>query len=354
MIPYLFLLLYILIICSLKLKNKRVSLLLCFIPFFVFMATQEGWTSDFEDYEKYYEEAQNYWQLSYFALKYEFLYAWVEHIMPTYRMLIVTQMLLYTIALYILFYYHIPQKYWIISFLLFFLDNNMLLMTVSAIRSCFVASLFIIAYHLKSKDYRIIPIILVILSVFFHKSAVLLIPFILIPKHVNTTVFKLIIGIAVIVVLLVFITPGSFNNLLNSFLNDSEELSGYTTYTNAISHTIGNLITQLLSTACVFYLIYIASNNRRTNPIYDDFVFISTIFILTLRIIPDMGMTTRFVNYFGPIMLVCNAKVLQMDKNKWSYLYVGYTLLFAIYYLVRFVPAMGAWEAIRNYNSILF
>ena len=283
MIPYLLLLLYILVICSLKFSNKRASLLLCLVPFFVFMGTQEGWTSDYEDYEKYYEEAQDYWQVSYFALKFEFLYAWVEHIMPTYRMLIVTQILLYTIALYILFYYHIPQKYWIISFLLFFLDNNMLLMSVSAIRSCFVASLFIIAFHLRSKDYKIFPLIMVILSVFFHKSAVLLLPFIMIPKHVNATVFKLIVASTIIVALLVFISPGSFNSLLNSYLDDSEELSGYTTYTDAISHTIGNLITQLLSTACVFYLISIALKNRENNPIYNDFVFVCTIFILTIR-----------------------------------------------------------------------
>ena len=318
------------------------------------MATQEGWTPDYEHYEQYYEEAQNFWQISYFALKYEFLYAWVEHIMPTYRMLIVTQMLLYTIALYILFYYHIPQKYWIISFLLLFLDNNMLLMSVSAIRSCFVASLFILAFHLKSKEYKIFPIILVILAVFFHKSAILLLPFILIPKHVNPTLFRIIVALTILVILLVFISPSTFNEALNVFLDDSDELSGYTYYTNAIAHTLGNLITQLLTTLCIFYIISVAVSNRESNPNYDDFVFISTIFILTLRIIPDIGMTSRYMNYFGPVMIVCNAKILQMDRKIISYLYVGYTLLFAVYYLVRFVPAMGAWEAIKNYNSILF
>ncbi len=354
MIPYLLLLFYITIICLLRLKNKRTNLLLCLIPFFVFMATQQGWTPDYEDYEKYYEEAQNFWQVSYFALKFEFLYAWLEHIMPSYRMLIVTQMALYTIALYILFYYHIPRKYWIVSFILFWLDYNMLLMSVSAIRSSIVASLFIIAYHIKTRGYIIPPIILVVISIFFHRSALLLLPFIIIPKHLNKSVFNVIISFAIIIAILTFIIPSSFNQVLNNFLNDNEELSSYTYYTAAQTHSIGNFIVQLLSTACAFFVISVAVKNRDKTPCYDDFVFICTIFMIVLKIIPDLGMTTRLFNYFGPIILVCNAKILQIDRTKLSYLYIGYSILFAVYYLTRFVTSMAAWESISTYKSILF
>lgn len=354
MIPYLLLLLYFIIICSLNIKKEKTTLLLCLVPFFVFMASQQGWTPDYDAYESYYEEAQDYWQVSYFALKFEFLYAWLEHTMPTYRMLIVTQITLYTIAIYILFYYHIPRKYWIVSFVLFFLDYNMLLMSVSAIRSCIVASLFIIAYHLKSLGYKVFPFVLVVLSVLFHKSAFLLLPFILIPKNVNRNIFKILIAAAIVIAVLAFIIPSSFNQTLNTLLNENEELSGYTTYSDAQTHTLGNLIVQLISAACVFFVISVAINNKDINPNYEDFVFICTIFILVLRIIPDLGMTTRFVNYFGPIVLVCNAKVLQMDRTKLSYLYVGYSIIFAIYYMVRFVTSMGAWESISTYRSVLF
>ena len=354
MIPYLLLLLYIIVICSLNIKNKKVTLLLCLVPFFVFMASQQGWTPDYDDYEKYYEEAQGYWQVSYYALKLEFLYALLEHIMPSYRMLIVTQMALYTIALYILFYYHIPRKYWFLSFFLFFLDYNMLLMSVSAIRSCIVASLFIIAYHLKSIGYRILPVVLVVLSVFFHKSAILLLPFILIPKQINRNVFRIFVTTAIIIAVITFIMPSSFNQTLNVFLNGNEELSGYTYYTDAQTHTLGNLIVRIISAACAFYIISIAANNREKNQNYEDFVFISTIFIMVLRIIPDLGMTTRFVNYFGPIILVCNAKILLIDRTKLSFFYVGYSILFAVYYLTKHVTSMAAWESISTYKSVLF
>lgn len=354
MIPYLLLLLYIIIVCSLNIKNKKVALLLCLVPFFVFMASQQGWTPDYDDYERYYDEAKDYWQVSYFALKLEFLYAWLEHIMPTYRLLIVTQMALYTTALYILFYYHIPKKYWIVSFILFFLDYNMLLMSVSAIRSCIVASLFVIAYHLKSLRYKVPPVVLVIISVFFHKSALLLLPFILIPKRINKNIFNILLASVIIIAVIAFFSPSSFNQTLNVFLTENEELSGYTYYTNAQTHTLGNFIVQLISAACAFYVISIAIKNKDISPIYEDFVFICAIFILVLRIIPDLGMTTRFVNYFGPIFLVCNAKILQMDRQKLSYFYVGYSIIFAIYYMARFVTSMEAWNSISSYKSVLF
>ena len=354
MIPYLFLLFYIIIICSLKFQNKKVTLLLCLIPFFAFMASQQGWTPDYDEYEMLYDEAQYNWQVSYFALKLEFLYAWLEHIMPSYRLLIVTQVSLYTIALYILFCYHIPPKYWIISFVLFWLDYNMLLMSVSAIRSCIVASLFIIAYHIKSLGYKFLPTILVVLSIFFHKSAILLLPFILIPKHVNIKVFRLITFLAVVIAVLAFIMPSSFNQILNDFLSDSEEFSAYANYTNALTLSVSSMIARLISILCVFFVIFVAIKNKDKNRHYDDFVFICTIFILVLRIIPNIGMTTRFINYFGPVILVCNAKILLMDRTKVSHFYVGFSVLFAIYYMVKFLPSMGAWESYSNYKSVLF
>lgn len=354
MIPYLLLLFYIIIACSLKLKNKKVTLLFCLIPFYAFMASQQGWTPDYYDYEALYEEAQLNWQMSYFALKLEFLYAWLEHIMPSYRMLIITQVTLYTIALYILFYYHIPRKYWIISFVLFWLDYNMLMMSVSAIRSCIVASLFIIAYHLKSLGYRIPPFLLIFMSVFIHKSAILLLPFILIPKHVNKLVLRLIIVLTAVIAAMVFVMPSSFNQALIAFLNESEEFSSYMNYTNAQTLTVTGMMVRLISIICVFFVISVAINNKDKNQHYDDFVFICAIFILLLRIIPNIGSTTRFVNYFGPIVLVCNAKILQMDRTNKSYLYVGVSILFAVYHLMNSLPSMGAWESYRIYKSVLF
>lgn len=350
MIPYLFLLFYIIIICSLKFQNKKVTLLLCLIPFFAFMASQQGWTPDYDEYEMLYDEAQYNWQVSYFALKLEFLYAWLEHIMPSYRMLIITQMTLYTISLYILFVYHIPRKYWTISFILFWLDYNMLMMSVSAIRSCIVASLFIIAYHLRSMGYRILPFFLVLMSVFFHKSAILLLPFIFIPKHLNKQVLKLIMILTAVLAVMVFVTPSTFNHALNAFLNDSEEFSSYANYTDAQALTIGGLLVRLISIFCVFYVISVAARNQN----YDDFVFICAISILLLRVIPNIGSTTRFMNYFGPILLVCNAKILQMDRTNKSYLYVGVLILFAVYHLFNSLPSMGAWESYKNYKSVLF
>ena len=160
--------------------------------------------------------------------------------------------------------------------------------------------------------------------------------------------------ISVVIILFVFLAPSIFNQALNVFLDKDESLSYYKYSSDAQAHSLGNLIVQFISTIFAFFVLKTAVRNKDKHHYYDDFVFICTIFILILRIIPDIGMTSRFVCYFGPILLVCNSKILQMDKTKISFLYVGYSLLFAIYYMVRHVSTWEAWEAISNYKSILF
>lgn len=354
MLHYFLLLAYIIIICLLPIRNKRLSLVLCLIPLFLFVVFQNNWTPDYESYEDSYWEAHSNWLFSYFSLKFEYGFALLCALMPSYRMLIAFQMALFVIALFIVFYNYIPKKFWILCFIILWTDSNMLIMSLSAMRSCIVASIFIIAMHLRLNGYKVLPILLATPLFFFHNSALITLPFVLIGKNISKKVLYILFCLLFVYIIVNFINPGFLVQNVNSLLGDSEEMGRYTYYIDQYANGgAGNIIMKLLITLSLLFMMYMEIRMKRSNKDHVDFYFISTIFIFFLQG-SGIPMVTRFTTYFGLFSLVCYTKMLQNDKSPMSRLFVLYVILINTYYLAFFVPRMGQWETLHYYHSILF
>lgn len=353
MIPYFLLLLYIIFICVIIKDNKK-CLFFCLIPFFLFMATQLGWTPDYEPYVAEFDIAHQDWRLSHSFLNFEFLFALLNTVLPSYRLLLFAQFGLFSIALYILFYYYIPRKFWIFAFLLYWVDYNMMLMTVSAVRSCFALSLFIIAFHLRNKSQLLIPYVLLLLSVFIHKSSIIVLLLFLTCEFrgkITTILFSSFVGA---IIVLILINPDIFNYYLSDLLESSDRFASYNAYTEAKTLSLGAYLNRLLRMMCAVFLltVFIKKKVDKDYCIYISMVL--SIVLFSLLSMPNVGAVTRFCVYFGPMQLVCYSKLSSLGVGKIRYLLFGYTLSFDLYYLFLQAPNMPSWENYIHYNSILF
>ncbi len=328
--------------------------MLCLILLFVFIVFQDNWTPDYESYEDSYLEAHSNWLLSYFSLKGEYGFAILCSLMPSYRMLMAFQMGLFAIALYIIFYYYIPKKYWILCFIIIWTDSNMLIMSVSAIRSCIVASFFVIAMHLRLNGYKILPILLTVPLFFIHNSGFVVLPFVLMGKNISKQILYILYALLLIYVIVSFLEPSFLVRNAQSLLGDNEEMSKYTYYINQYAKDgIGNILIKLLITSALLFLMYMEIRLRRNNKNHVDFYFICAIFLFFLQG-SGIPMVTRFTTCFGLFSLVCYSRLLQYDKTPMSRLFVLYLILIDTYHFAFFVPRMGQWETLQYYHSILF
>jgi len=354
MLHYFLILAYIVIVCLLPIKNKRTSLILCLIPLFFLVVFQNNWTPDYETYEDSYIEAHENWLFSYFAMDYEFGFALLCALMPTFRLLIALQMGLFMTALYIVFYFYIPKKYWILCFVILWTDSTMLIMSLSAMRSCVVASLFVIAMHLRLNGKTLLPILIAVPLFLFHKTGILTLPFVIMGSNISKNALNIIFSLLFVFILVGYINPSFLLQHVQSFFSDKEEFSKYAYYTNqSFSAGASNMLMKLITTSCLLFLMYMEIHLKRLYKYHVDFYFLCAIFIYFLQG-SGIPMVTRFSTYFGLFSLVCFTRMLQNDKTPLSRFFVLYVVLFNIYYFAFFVTRMGQWETLRQYHSILF
>ncbi len=329
-------------------------MILCLIPLFFFVVFQDNWTPDYETYEDSYLEAHENWLFSYFSMDYEFGFAILCSLMPSFRWLIALQMALYVTALYIIFYYYIPKKYWILCFIILWTDSNMLIMSLSAMRSCVVASLFVIAMHLRLNGKTILPILIASLLFLFHKTGILALPFVLMGRNLSKNALHVIYGLLIVFIIVGYLNPSFLLQNVQSFFSDKDDFSKYAYYTKqSFSNGGSNILMKLISTSCLLFLMYMEAHLKKVDKHHVDFYFLCAIFIFFLQG-SGIPMITRFSTYFGLFSIVCYAKMLQNDKTPLSRLFVLYIVLFNIYYLAFFVTRMGQWDTLHYYHSILF
>ena len=353
MLQYFLILAYIVIVCLLPIKNKRTSLIFCLIPLFFFVVLQNNWTPDYETYQESYLEAHENWLFSYFSMDYEFGFAILCSLMPTFRWLIAFQMGLFSIALFIVFYYYIPKRYWILCFLILWTDSNMLIMNLSAMRSCVVASLFVIAMHLRLNGKTLLPILIALPLCLFHKSGILTLPFVLMGRNISKNVLFVIYGVLFFFIVVGYINPNFLLQTVQTFFADKDDFGKYAYYTKqSFSDGASNILMKSILTSCLIFLMYMEVHLKKINKYHVDFYFMCAIFLYFLQG-TGIPMVTRFSTYFGLFSLVCYTRMLQSDKTPLSRLFIWYIVLFNIYYLAFFVTRMGQWETLRVYHSIL-
>jgi len=352
MLHYFILLAYILVICIIPIKSSKVKLLLCFIPFFLFFASRVDWTPDYYNYEELFYQIHDNKQYSIDSNISEYGFKFLCIILPSYRSLIWVITLLYTSSLYLLFYKFIIRKYWLVAFIILFVNHQFLLGTISAMRSCVVASLFIFALHAKLNRLKIIPFLLLIVAFFFHRSAIVLIFFLAFErfKHSRTVLYWIVVLIFILITIS-FLNPSFFSSKLLGILESSNTFESYSQYISISKLSVFFYINILINVFIIITNIYLLVKSKNYS-----FWLLLSIFYYTILSIPNIGMISRFTSYLGPAILVGLSSWDEMGvKYKLlKYSYIGIIIASCLYFFIFSFTKYSGFHLYINYHSTLF
>lgn len=351
MIVYFIVSIIIIIISSLKIKNERIQLLLCFSLIFVLMAFRTGWTADYFNYEEIFDVWSDMSFAEYIVLanfRFEIASFAIFKILPSYRIVIIVQSLLYILAMYVLFYKFIPRKYYTLAFVLW-LYNAIFFESFNALRSTFVISLFIFAFYYKNKGLKYLPLLLVLLSTQFHMSGYFMIPIILIPNDFLWKHFKLFSTSLVVVVFVILFLPSFFIGLLTSLTDDEEgSFAHYSNYVGTGSYGLGFFIFVFFRILFIAYLMYLV----RKGILDRGYSWVVTVVIIyfVLNCMPDIPIIYRFNCYFRPFLIMLSCHILYKDKSKLSKIYIALMLIYMFLTFKAFFSHHTYEEFYLNYR----
>ena len=184
-------------------KNKYVQRL-AYVVLFAFAALRYMYGNDYRNYFLWFRHIHGGGESQF---RTEILYNAMNRILPSFPVLIALTSLLLVWVVYRLISRHLPTRYAWIGVFIFVVNPVLFLMNLSAIRQSIAACFFILAVDFAYRKKYLWYLVLVIVGVLFHKSAILLLPLCLIinAKPVKSWVCWLILGVTL--TMLVFSQP---------------------------------------------------------------------------------------------------------------------------------------------------
>lgn len=284
---------------------------------------QEGWGGDTKYYinasEYFYNEGLSYSELQDNDLHGEIGYKMVFTLMPSYMLFQFIFAFFLCGAIFIVLYKFVPRKYWPLFFVFLFIDKHLLMGDIATLaRNGTAVFLFLFAVYFLAKGKRPIYVLIILFASFFHKSALFLLPCVLIPsKSIKidpaggaiTFVFLAVVSA---------IVPDTWSNLIGSFLSLSDTLD---TYSHYIEDESAHYDLTLVLPFVIYWGYIILSNHQRKivlsseESLFLNFALITVIF----RLLPGFGLSDRlyfYLNYcFFIGMCILFAKMKQSDER---------------------------------------
>lgn len=187
------------------------------------------------------------------------------------------------------------RDYWIAVFIYLF-TFDLFVLQLSMIRQGFVIALFVLSYHYLNKRKILLPVIITLISISFHKTALILIPFLFFSrypfKRIGKTTSVAIVGIFVLSIL--------SSSLINDFLGSLLVLDAFSIYDSKYALEDGNKIgIRMLFEFIPFFVAtyYLGSNKTINGPRY--LVFLSTISALIYPFTIIIHLISRLGFYFS-------------------------------------------------------
>lgn len=187
------------------------------------------------------------------------------------------------------------RDYWIAVFIYLF-TFDLFVLQLSMIRQGFVIALFVLSYHYLNKRKILLPIIITLISISFHKTALILLPFLFFSrypfKRIGKTTSVAIVGIFVLSIL--------SSSLINDFLGSLLVLDAFSIYDSKYALEEGNKIgIRMLFEFIPFFVAtyYLGSNKTINGPRY--LVFLSTISALIYPFTTIIHLISRLGFYFS-------------------------------------------------------
>ncbi len=159
-------------------NGYRWRLFFTFLPLFIFGAIRVDFGLDYESYEKIYYSLHGYSQFEYNDnYSVEVGYQWLNHIMPSFRWILVLNAFLLSFALGLFCYHNVPKNYLFLAIILIFLNpEKNIFGSLVGIRNGLVVTSFLIGFVLVQKRKLVPFILLTILLTTIHRSALLFMP----------------------------------------------------------------------------------------------------------------------------------------------------------------------------------
>lgn len=351
---YIPLIIYIALVSLFFRKKKNMAVVLTVIPLVLFWGTKVDFGPDYPNY-LYKFETQHDMPISWLFIealrgKFEPGFFLLLKIMPSFNSVVFITSTFLILSVYS-FFNEFVSKNTLYLALFLWLFNSSIFNTFSAMRSSFVIAFFLLAIIAKTKSYNKTAILLTLLGAQFHMSGYLLLIFTILPfnffrekrEHITPFIF-----VFVIIALLI---PTLFSNILKSIIESNQNLNAYEDHVKGTDYGLGFYLFSLFRLG---FIIYILSLLKR-NLIAEKYIWIAwlTIFCYLFMMMQGINIMYRFFNYLFLATVVFKCYVLKIDKTVASKIYVGLSVIYALYNFYEYMHS-DLMPFYRNYHSFLF
>lgn len=317
-------------------SNKKKPLAIVFGIIWLMLALQEGWGGDYQGYVYHFNEIK---PLSFKDVLVDDSHGEVGYkillwIMPNFHTWFVVTIGIWCFALAFFFYHFVPQKWWFLAILFVFFDRAILMGMVSSFSRMAIANtfLFFVFYLVSKEKNKWLSALLIFGGSFFHRSVLIMAPFIFLsPKRIKLSSSTL-IGIFVGLVLLTGLTPSTWTNFVDTIISSLDTFSEYNIYLEDKQQAGFRGLSLLVFFYWIYLLVHYAKNNKYEG--YEYFMMKLALVRIAFDLLPAIGLSTRFFYYidiyfFAGMMCVMN-RLPQKDPHRWG---IAITLLMMFWYM---------------------
>lgn len=323
--------------CREKFFKDRDLHLYLFITTVLFLILFVGFREvgfDYNSYRNIYNSCSRFWIDNSKVQMIEKSYALLNHIMPSYRSLLLF-MAFITLTLQMSFIY----KYSPAPFASIFFYIGVLLYgsVMGQYRQALALAIIVWAYALR--DYKLRCLSLIILASLFHVSAVVALVIFFIPRHLCKGRLYLLLFLAAIIINL---TAGTLITNAVQFLPAfvAAKFNTYASLQEGVIYGFNPAMVLRVTVFCIFYFNreYIAS--FRHGAFFYNIYFVSLLMYMALGFLPELS--SRGSIYFYFVELVLSGMLIKIPQKG-----IYYFLFFAAISIYRQVSFLNEWN--NNY-----
>lgn len=332
-------------------RNKK-ALTICFLFLFVFAAIRCDFGNDYNSYLNWFNYIKTTGQSPYDK---EILFTYLNKICPNFSLLIMLTSGFFLIAVYHLINNNVSDDFKGLSFFIFVVNPYLFLINLSAIRQSIAIALFIFALKFAT-ERKIIPyLILIVCAIFFHKSAILLLPFFLFANEKPVKNWHIIIICCLILFLLT--SQKTLNDAIVWILDYFDD-TNYNSYIFGENSVTNSVRATILSSIYLIYVLINIKNLSGKTLIYTKMYLFALIFAILAYRIP---IATRLQMYFDifsvvslPGIIETNLKSNSNNRVQTAINVYAFPFILLLIYLLRYYSFFvnPLWERFTNYKTI--
>lgn len=241
------------------------------------------------------------------------------------------------------------QDYWIAMFIYLF-TFDFFVLQLSMIRQGLAIALFLLSYHYLKRKKILIPILLVLLAISFHKTSLIILPFLFFCKFSYVRKGGLISWCLIIL----FIGCLLSSSLVKDFFSSFMAIEALSIYDSKYGEETGNEIgIRMIFEFIPFFVAMYYVGSKRTNNESKYMVFLSSISTLIFPFTMIIHLISRLCFYFGVFTIATIPMTYKSVSNPIIriVLYSIYFLVTIYIYIDRFLNSVYT-DSFLNYKTI--